>query len=398
MATFGETPRRNSQRSTTNYLCIGLLFLLLCDVPTLVDGCKSWEKCLTVSECRKIQKQNNIKVGRITDFSFVFPCDESLDVMTVCCATQRPGGQQVVEQHPGYNITYGDPEESRLVPVNAPPLPVPLPLKVEGLKVEQEQTESRDTETCGLSRGGGLGGDATRGQFPWLALLGKCDDGTEDFLVDCGGSLISNQHVLTSAHCLDGLKAPPKFVRLGVYDRSLKKFQSNASPQQYGIEKIIVHERFNFPVLKNDIALVRLEKPVPQFSDWLRPICLPEAPSSELTQYIVAGWRTHGSRGLASTTIPKFGQSSLNNSGLCDLPIPLQPIAETQMCFGSNPSSCFGDFGGPLMEVLKTGTTERAVQVALFSYGGSQCNAKFSADLYTKIFPFREWIMKNMNS
>ncbi|XP_046402140.1 CLIP domain-containing serine protease 14D-like [Ischnura elegans] len=374
------------------FLRAGLLVLLLCDVPSLVFGCKKWEECLTVSECRKMQKQNNIEAMKVSATSILFPCDETLKAMTICCAVrqQSESSQTGYEVYPGYNISY---EESAADSFPAASVPIPLPLQV---KPNEEYPVAEATNECGLFRRGATEGDASRWQFPWLALLGKKNMETGEFVVDCGASLINNRHVLTSAYCLDNLNAPPEIVRLGEHDRSAGYSQETGLPLDYSIEKIIVHDTFNYPFLKNDIALIRLESSIPDFSDCIRPICLPDAPSPDSAEFIMAGWRTHGSRGVPSTSIPKFGPLSQNNSGLCDLPIPLQPLAETQMCFGSNPSSCYGDKGGPLVEIIKSSSGEKAVQAGIFSEGGAPCNARFAGELYTKVFPYKDWILKNI--
>lgn len=57
------------------------------------------------------------------------------------------------------------------------------------------------------------------------------------------------------------------------------------------IAEIIVHENYVPNLLPNDIALIRLERPV-NFSDFIRPICLPfglELKEMNL-KYIVAGF------------------------------------------------------------------------------------------------------------
>lgn len=81
---------------------------------------------------------------------------------------------------------------------------------------------------------------------------------------------------------------PAKFVRLG--DLNLYNNRDNAQPQNFTIAQIVRHPDYSFRFAYNDIALLKLDRPV-EINLYVRPACLYEndsLPHSPLP--IATGW------------------------------------------------------------------------------------------------------------
>ena len=58
--------------------------------------------------------------------------------------------------------------------------------------------------------------------------------------------------------------------------------------QDFGIEKIKVHEDYDFDSAHNDIALIRLSRNVPKM-EFVKPVCLPWSRRNEDSSYFAVG-------------------------------------------------------------------------------------------------------------
>ncbi|XP_042229337.1 serine protease easter-like [Homarus americanus] len=138
-------------------------------------------------------------------------------------------------------------------------------------------------KTCGLSehhRGGGR--ELPIAGYTWKALLGYRQTGSSRISFLCGGSVISERYILTSAHCVDASStggSKLEVVRVGEWDRSTEPDcminivgNTICSPpaQDFTIEEAIPHPNYNKRgQISDDIALIRLVSSIDLNGPWI---------------------------------------------------------------------------------------------------------------------------------
>merc|ERR1711962_1579043 len=138
-------------------------------------------------------------------------------------------------------------------------------------------------------------------EYPWQ--VGMVSTGYNR--VWCGGSVISDQWILTAAHCVTGDSPSDIEVLLGEHDY---KDNSETNAIRAKITEIISHPNYNGNTYDMDFALLKLKKKI-DFSanSHIRPICLPDNVNELYTnaEAIVTGWGTTSSGGSLSSTLQK---------------------------------------------------------------------------------------------
>lgn len=230
------------------------------------------------------------------------------------------------------------------------------------------------------------GTDADISDFPWQVYY-------EAGQYMCGGSIISEDWVITAAHCTrnnDGSEIPPSemMIRAG----ATNPYQLH-SGKTYLISEVIVHEDFNNRTLVNDIALLKLQQPVDVVNakavKLLTDADVMEGASDPGVMTWVTGW------GLTKVSPEEFPWDLQK----VQLPIVSEEqasvvwknIAGNVIMAGyrnADRDACNGDSGGPMV-VNVSGEYRLA---GITSWGSEDCDT-YSA--YTRISAYEDWIRTN---
>ncbi|XP_055610867.1 collagenase-like [Uranotaenia lowii] len=224
------------------------------------------------------------------------------------------------------------------------------------------------------------GQTAAAGQFPYQAQL-KIQLPQGRAL--CGGSLISNQWVLTAGHCVE--QASSFEVTLGAVDLD----GTDDGRVVVTATEFIRHEKYNPLFATNDVAVIKLPQPV-DFSEQIKPIALPSGKDSyNEFEAVVSGW---GLQKNGGTVAPKLQYATLKviSNSQCSKTYNPLVIKKTTICAqgGNKESPCNGDSGGPL--VLE----KDQVLIGVVSFGHISGCERGLPGAFARVTEFSDWIRK----
>ncbi|MBJ6764854.1 serine protease [Myxococcaceae bacterium JPH2] len=278
-----------------------------------------------------------------------------------------------------------------------------------------ESEPSTEVETLGQEIVGGV--EARPNSFPWIISL---QSGGRHF---CGGSLIrvgakeQSDIVVTAAHCIaDG--GSDVIAVAGAHN-----LDSPSSTQvNVRVTRAIPHPQYNPDTALNDVAILKLEKPIKFVktpigtcgrSSGIRPetgtssgpvvgpICLPasgERPAVGATM-LAAGWGltreggTSTSSLLMQVAVPVVSYATLN-AGYSTQGIHIDDTAMLGAGYAQGgKDSCQGDSGGPLSS--KSGSNYVLQGITSFGVGCARANLP---GIYTRVSNYISWIQQQVRT
>ncbi|XP_075175967.1 uncharacterized protein LOC142246804 [Anomaloglossus baeobatrachus] len=236
------------------------------------------------------------------------------------------------------------------------------------------------------------GTDSKQGEWPWQVSVQNNDSHI------CGGSLISDQWVLSAAHCFEGNADPAFFkVMLGMY----QMFTATSNEIVSTVDRIISHPEFVKIGSKGDIALMRLTSPV-NFTQFIQTIRLPDEWSNfPCGCYCwTTGWGATENGSSPTNGILQKVSVPLMNYKICDQMYHISSpenastviVHDYEVCAGyvdGKKDACQGDYGGPLV----CNISGVWYQAGIVSWGEG-CAAAFRPGVYSLVQIYQRWIQQ----
>ncbi|XP_075168805.1 trypsin-like [Haematobia irritans] len=195
----------------------------------------------------------------------------------------------------------------------------------------------------------------------------------------CGGSIISEDIIVTAAHCMQSYTASQMKVRLG-------STEYNTGGELVEVKSFRYHEGYNSKTMVNDIAVIRLKTPVRESSK-IRYIALATSTPKTGTSAVVTGWGTKCY--LTCVSLPKTLQvvdvAIVDEKACASSEYKYgSEIKETMVCaYAENKDACQGDSGGPLV------AENKLVGVVSWGYG---CARAGYPGVYADVPSLHKWV------
>ncbi|XP_058805210.1 mite allergen Der f 3-like [Phymastichus coffea] len=190
----------------------------------------------------------------------------------------------------------------------------------------------------------------------------------------CGATIIDQSWVLTRARCIKNEKK--------IVVRTGSKYKTIDGTKRK-VEKVIIHPNYNNITNDNDIALIKLKKPI-EINHHQKPIPIakPSDIPKEGQRMLITGFRDHN---WCPPSPLKFAYVSVMHQENCTKAYQRTPVPDNVFCAtNGHINACKGDSGGPAIINGKL--------YGIISSSDS-CGSHGTPGVYTRVHKYYNWIV-----
>jgi secreted trypsin-like serine protease len=229
----------------------------------------------------------------------------------------------------------------------------------------------------------GYAGSGLDSEVPSMVKLRIVYEYPDRIEVDhCGGTVVDSQWIVTAAHCV---AADSSWDRVEVIAGDIN-LDSGGVVRRVS-RNAVCHSGFEFDGLKDDVALIRLDQPLPSH---IPPAQIDQQSATSArrgSSALVAGWPVTGGRA---------GDRRLNKTQvqMTDVEVPGYVTVVAQS--GGAEGVCRGESGGPLMTYgtygLQLAGVLSGIQPGTENGQGEECMLSGYEMYFTPMAAFRSWM------
>jgi trypsin len=246
-----------------------------------------------------------------------------------------------------------------------------------------------------------IGGEqADEGEFPYLVSIQLFGAHS------CGGSILNSNHILTAAHCLQGMLPILITVVAGAHNQMVN---ATVEPSQQRIGSLLhfLHPTWDDVAIDGDVGIIRLVNTLDldDADGRVRPlpgIAAQDFEWDEGTRAINMGWGYTYNGAILPARFPhKVTINTWARTHCETIYNPINLFTQSMICAGSHQGqpagSCSGDSGSPLMCEIIPGSDE-FVACGVVSWGiQGECGNPVWPTVFGNVAFAAEWIRATAN-